>query len=260
MGINVDALNGVLQPVSEAKGLPNEYYVDQQTFEAERKAVFFENWAAIGFAKDVPQQADANPLTFLGMPLLMIRGKDDIVRVFQNTCRHRGMILIDQPKKLRGVVRCPYHSWCYDLNGDLKTTPHVGGPGQNIHEDIDRASLGLIEIRSHVWQDIVFVNLSGDAEPFETYAASIVERWSEFEKPAYFGGEDSQFDLVVKSNWKLAVENYCESYHLPWVHPRAEFVLQTRGSLPYYWQRQLFRSGDAGLHSCIVPNTGVFKL
>ena len=23
----------------------------------------------------------------------------------------------------------------------------------------------------------------------------------------------------MNCNWKLAVENYCESYHLPWVHP-----------------------------------------
>ncbi len=219
MGIDVEGLNGVIRPVSKAKGLPNEHYIDEDTFNIEREAVFFKNWAAVGFTKDVPEEADAKPLTFLGMPLLLVHGRDHQVRVFQNTCRHRGMILVDESKKLRGVIRCPYHSWCYDLAGKLKTTPHVGGPGQNIHDDIERDNLGLIEIRSHVWQGIIFVNMSGDADPFETYAASVRERWKEFEKPAYFGGADSCFDLTVKSNWKLAVENYCESYHLPWVHP-----------------------------------------
>ena len=219
MGFEAGKLEGVLQPVAQARGLPNEHYVDQATFDAEREAVFFANWAAVGFGKDVSEEADARPFDFLGMPLLMVRARDGIVRVFQNTCRHRGMILVDEPKKMRGVIRCPYHSWCYDLDGKLKTTPHVGGPGQNTHEDIDRDTLGLIEIRSHVWQDIVFVNMSGEAEPFETYAASILERWKEFEQPAYFGGADSEFELEVKSNWKLAVENYCESYHLPWIHP-----------------------------------------
>jgi len=219
MGINFDALNGVLQPVSKATGLPNEFYTDQQTADVERDAVFFKNWAAIGFAKDVPEEADAVPMTYLGMPLLLVRGRDDKVRVFQNTCRHRGMILVEEPKKLRGVIRCPYHSWCYDLKGALKTTPHVGGPGQNIHDDIDRDNLGLFEIRSHVWQDIVFVNISGDAPAFEDYAASFLDRWKEFEKPSYYGGSDSEFELKVNGNWKLAVENYCESYHLPWVHP-----------------------------------------
>ncbi len=219
MGINIEALDGVLQPVAGATGLPNEFYVDEQTFAAERDAVFFKNWAAIGFCKDVPQEADARPVTFLGIPLLLVRGRDGKVRVFQNTCRHRGMILVDKPAKVRGVIRCPYHSWCYDLDGKLKTTPHVGGPGFNVHEDIDRDDLGLVEIRSAVWQDIIFVNLSTDAQPFEIYAEKLTQRWHEFERPCYFGGPDSEFDLEVKSNWKLAVENYCESYHLPWIHP-----------------------------------------
>ncbi len=219
MEMNRDALNRVLEPVSKATGLPNEFYIDQQVFEAERDTVFFKNWAAVGFGKDAPEEADATPVTFLSMPLLLVRGRDDVVRVFQNTCRHRGMILVDEPKKVRGVIRCPYHSWCYDLQGKLKTTPHVGGPGKNIDENIDRDSLGLIEIRSFVWHDIVFVNVSGDAPPFEDYASSVIERWKEFEQPCYFGGADSEFNLSVKSNWKLPVENYSESYHLPWVHP-----------------------------------------
>ena len=219
MGINVDALKSVLQPVSEATGLPNEFYIDQQVFEAERDTVFFKNWAAVGFGKDVPEESDAKPVAFLGMPLLLVRGRDNAVRVFQNTCRHRGMILVEEPKKVRGVIRCPYHSWCYDLEGNLKTTPHVGGPGKNVDESIDRDSLGLIEIRSHVWNDVVFVNVSGDAPPFEAFAARAIERWKEFEQPCFFGGPESEFELTVQTNWKLAMENFAESYHLPWVHP-----------------------------------------
>ncbi|MEN0041048.1 MAG: aromatic ring-hydroxylating dioxygenase subunit alpha [Pseudomonadota bacterium] len=219
MGNHTEMLSNVLQPVGAARGLPNKFYIDQTTFEAERDAVFFRNWAAVGFGMDVPEEADAKPIDFLGLPLLLVRGRDGQVRVFQNTCRHRGMILVDEPKKMRGVIRCPYHSWCYDLNGDLKTTPHVGGPGQNTDEQIDRDDLGLIEIRSHVWQDVIFINVSGEAPPFEQAASTMLERWKEFEQPGYFGGADSTFELDVKCNWKLAVENYCESYHLPWVHP-----------------------------------------
>ena len=46
-----------------------------------------------------------------------------------------------------------------------------------------------------------------------------ISRWSEFNQKQYHGGRDSKFKLKLKCNWKLAVENYCESYHLPWVHP-----------------------------------------
>ena len=136
-----------------------------------------------------------------------------------NICRHRGMILVEEARKIEGAIRCPYHSWCYGTDGRLVSTPHVGGAGQNTHDAIDRDTLGLIEVRSHVWFGVVWVNLSGKAPAFEDAMAPLLARWSEFSQPFYHGGADSRFVLSVDTNWKLAVENYCESYHLPWVHP-----------------------------------------
>ena len=214
-----DNLSGVLQPVATARGLPNPHYVDSVVFEAEKQALFFSTWAALGFAKDAAGPGDAMPVSFLGQPLVMVRGKDGILRVFQNICRHRGMILVQKPGRIERVIRCPYHSWCYELDGTLRTTPHVGGPGTNRHDDIDRTTLGLIEVPSHVWLGIVFVNLDGNAPPFEEANADLLARWVEFDRPIFHGGPDSSFKLEVACNWKLAVENYCESYHLPWVHP-----------------------------------------
>jgi choline monooxygenase len=218
--IDPEALKHVRQDVSTARGLPNSFYTDASVFEHEKRSVFGANWACIGFAKDIPNPGDANPIEFLDQPYLAVRGKDSGVKVFENICRHRGMILVAERKSTNGIIRCPYHSWCYGLDGSLRTTPHVGGPGQNTHEDIKRDELGLNEIRSHVWMDMIFVNLSGTAPVFEDYAESIIARWAEFQnKPLYHGGPEASFSLDVKTNWKLAVENYCESYHLPWIHP-----------------------------------------
>lgn len=209
----------VMQAVENARGLANEHYTSETIFELEKRTVLFANWTGIGFGKDVPNPGDAKPVTFLGMPLLVVRSPEGEINVFQNTCRHRGMILVEEPKNIRKVIRCPYHSWCYDLNGELKTTPHVGGPGQNTHEGICNDDLGLFKIRSALWQDVVFVNIDGLAEPFEVVHKDLMQRWNEFAQPSYHGGPESSFKLQVKTNWKLAVENYCESYHLPWVHP-----------------------------------------
>jgi len=71
--------------------------------------------------------------------------------------------------------------------------------------------------------DVVFVNISNNAASFEEVHSDIINQWQEFDKPLYHN-EDSSFELTVKSNWKLAVENYCESYHLPWVHPGLNLV------------------------------------
>jgi choline monooxygenase len=129
------------------------------------------------------------------------------------------MILVEAPARLRGALRCPYHSWCYGLDGGLRATPHVGGPGRNTHPALDRNALGLTSVRSHLWRDVIFVNVSGDAPPFETVNAELIARWREFDAPLIHTGPDSSFKLDVGTNWKLAVENYSESYHLPWVHP-----------------------------------------
>jgi phenylpropionate dioxygenase-like ring-hydroxylating dioxygenase large terminal subunit len=212
-------LSPVTRPLSTANGLPNAHYIDETVFKEERDAVLFATWAGLDVAASVPEPGDAKPLEFVGLPLLLLRDKEGVVRVFQNICRHRGMILVSEPKKIEGAIRCPYHSWCYSTKGDLVATPHVGGPGHNSHDDIDRSTLGLIEVRSHIWRDVVFINVSGTAAPFEDMHADLIKRWSEFDVPHYHGGTESQFDLEVATNWKLAVENYCESYHLPWIHP-----------------------------------------
>ncbi len=212
-------LRMVRQPVENARGLPNSHYTDQVIHEEERESLLFNNWAGVGLGSDVPEPGDVSPVTFAGFPLLVVRDHDGEVRVFQNTCRHRGMILVESRCNLRGTIRCPYHSWSYNLDGSLRATPHVGGPGMNIDRHVVREELGLIPIDSHIWRDIVFVNISGNAPPFREYAAQLLYRWREHEQPIYHGGPVSSFTFDVACNWKLAVENYCESYHLPWVHP-----------------------------------------
>ena len=212
-------LAAVRRPIEAASGLPNAHYTDDAVHAAETRALFARQWAGLAVGADVPEKGDAVPITFLGMPLLLVRDRAGAVRGFQNVCRHRGMILVEEPGRFEGVIRCPYHSWCYATDGRLVSTPHVGGPGQNAHPGIDRKELGLIEVRSHLWRDVVWINLDGKAPAFETAFATLIARWADFDRPLHHSGEDSRFTLDVACNWKLAVENYCESYHLPWVHP-----------------------------------------
>ncbi|MEM8842720.1 MAG: Rieske (2Fe-2S) protein [Pseudomonadota bacterium] len=164
-------------------------------FEVEKQKVFFPNWAAIGFSSDVPENGYGKPITFLGQPLLMVRDREGALRVFQNVCRHRGMILVEQAGPIQRAIRCPYHSWCYELDGRLRTTPHVGGPGTNRHDNIKRENLGLIEVRSHTYLGVVFVNIDGKAAPFEEMHRDLLVRWKEFDQPIHHGGAESSFKL-----------------------------------------------------------------
>jgi len=220
----VSDLSKVDLPISKANGLPNSHYVDESIFQKEKEILLFNKWTGVAFSKDIPNNGDALPINFLGFPLLVVRNQEGEVVVFQNICRHRGMILVDEKKNIRGTIRCPYHSWSYNLDGNLRATPHVGGPGQNAHEDINKKELGLTKISSTVYLGVIFVNISGNADPFEKVNRNLLSRWCEFDKSLFYSNTDSSFILELNCNWKLAVENYCESYHLPWVHPELNII------------------------------------
>lgn len=222
--ISVQQADSVLNPITDANGMPNVAYTSEEYFKFERENVISKTWACIGFASDLIKNSYVKPIDFMGLPLVMMRNREGQVQVFHNVCSHRGMQLVLEEGAIEGVIRCSYHSWSYDLNGNLKGTPHVGGIGQHKDERFKCEKHGLRALRSVIWMDMVFVNLSGDAAPFAEHIAPLAERWKTFWGENGLGQirsvkQGGHLNIEVKSNWKLTVENYCEAYHLPWVHP-----------------------------------------
>ena len=217
-------LDVVSESIEVAHGLPNECYLEGPYSQIERKKIFEDKWVVIGVASSVPDPGDAKPFDLLGIPLIILRDKEKKIRVFHNVCSHRGHKLLKEPCKLKNVLRCPYHSWSYDYNGDLVATPHLGGMNKHENKDFDKSKSGLKEVRSSVWLDLIMVNISNNEVSFEEYIKPLEDRWSEFwtkedQKLIHHADDYGYFLLEAKCNWKFAIENYCESYHLPWVHP-----------------------------------------
>ena len=217
-------LDIVSESIEKAHGLPNECYSNGAYLQIERKKIFEEKWVTIGVASSLPNTGDAKPFDLLGIPLIILRDKKNKIRVFHNVCSHRGYKLLDKKCSIKNVIRCPYHSWSYNFDGDLVATPHLGGIDKNDHKDFDKSKSNLKEVRSFVWLDLIMVNISNNAMPFEDYIHPLSKRWSKFwtkedQKMIYHPNDYGYFLLEAKCNWKFAIENYCESYHLPWVHP-----------------------------------------
>ena len=211
-----------LLPIDEARGLANSAYTDPALFEFEREHLMAKTWVAIAFERDLPEAGFALPVDLMELPLLILRDSQGLISVFHNVCSHRGMVLVREPGVVQGSLRCPYHSWNYGLGGELRGTPHIGGVGVHQLEGFDRDQHGLKGVRCHLWLGMVFVNLSATADPFADFIRPLEKRWEGFTssfdtlRSPDMGGS---MELEVNCNWKLAVENYCESYHLPWVHP-----------------------------------------
>ena len=227
--VDLDKIEATKNSINEANGLPNECYLNDEYFKIEREKVFFDNWIVVGVSSSVPEIGDAKPFNLMGIPLLILRDKNNKIRVFHNVCSHRGMILLNKECKLKNTIRCPYHSWSYNFNGELIATPHVGG--MNIHEadGFIKSKSNLKEVSSYVWMDLIFINVNKNKKDFEESIDPLEKQWSKFiskedQKLIRHAGDFGYFNMEVKSNWKFAIENYCESYHLPWVHPELNRV------------------------------------
>ena len=223
-GLDSTTLERINSSIELATGLPNQAYTSPEFFELERERLFTKTWTCVGQACTIPEPGDVRPIDFLGIPLIMVRTKEGAVRVFHNVCSHRGNQLVREACRVKGVVRCPYHSWTYDLDGNLRGTPHIGGPGKHEVEGFDRNSKGLKSVRSAVWMDLIFVNVSETAPSFEAHIAPLERRlfrlasaedYARLQPAASHGA----LELELEANWKLCLENNLESYHLPWVHP-----------------------------------------
>ncbi len=223
--IDKKKLEVVKKPISKAHGLPNECYTNKEYTLIERKKLFEDKWTVIGTASSLPKVGDVKPFDLLGLPLLIVRNKKNKIKVFHNVCSHRGVKLVDKPGNIRNVIRCPYHSWSYTSDGELVATPHIGGMNKHQSSKFDKTKSNLKEIKSYVWLDLIIVNISNNQIPFKRYIRPLDERWSKLwiskdRELINHANNFGYFKLKAKCNWKFAIENYCESYHLPWVHPK----------------------------------------
>ena len=211
-------LAGLDQETTHARGLPNEAFTTQTFLDLENEQLFPCTWVFAGPASDVPNRGDVKPVQVAGRPLFLVRSAADEIRVFHNVCPHRGARLVIEPLKGAQVLTCPYHAWSYDLGGDLNGRPHYHGPDK--HDRADNGATGqvcLFEARSARWHDWIFVNLDAQAPPFEHYLGPAMTRYEAWNFAAFRKGAYAAFDFG--SNWKLAVENFCDNYHVFKVHP-----------------------------------------
>ncbi|WP_432471507.1 aromatic ring-hydroxylating oxygenase subunit alpha [Amphritea sp. HPY] len=199
-------------------GLPPSAYTDEKFWEAEKAKLFPASWVLVGFAHEMAKSGDTVPVTVGDSPLILVRNQDGSIKAFHNVCRHRCLKLVDSPQNVGRLLKCPYHAWAYGLDGALRSTPYFGGEEPNsVPEGFDPQEHGLKEVQCAVWYDWIFVNVSGDAQPFDEFVAPLKNRLDglDFEKAKLVGVIDLG---IVDTNWKFLMENFIEPYHVQFVH------------------------------------------
>jgi choline monooxygenase len=216
------------QNVEAAATLIPDAYRSAEFFNVERERVWSRSWVAVAYTSQLPEIGDHLLAEVAGQPLLIIRGRDQKLRVFYNVCRHRGSRLIDQPGNCK-VIRCPYHGWGYSLEGELLGTPYFKGldvPPElaakfqltaGVAAEFCKDDYPLFSVATETWGGTIFVNLDSQPIPFSQWIGDLPRRFARHPLDQLELARRRTYE--INANWKLIAENFMEYYHLPFGHP-----------------------------------------
>jgi phenylpropionate dioxygenase-like ring-hydroxylating dioxygenase large terminal subunit len=197
--------------------VPVDPYVSAEYFEKERERIFRRMWLHVGRVEEIPNPGDyiVRSLEFAPASVLIIRGRDGVVRGFHNVCIHRGNKLVWNDSGQFNRVTCKYHGWTYACDGRL-----IGVTEQDMFFDLDKKTLGLTTINTDVWRGFIFVNL--DPDPQETLSEHMADL-----DPLVEGFPFDSFTTCfsyqarLRANWKVLVDSQQEGYHAKTLHSRS---------------------------------------
>ncbi len=219
--VHVDAMTAV-QRATAAEGdptrmLPAAAYTSAAVLAWEQRHLFAGSWTCLGREADLlPDGVSQRALVVGDVPVLLVR--EGSVRMFANTCRHRGHELLGEGQtSSRQSVQCPYHAWTYDLSGSL-----VAARGFRDEPGFDRSEHSLVELPVEVWQGWVFghaLHPVGDDEvpSFEAHLGDVAGLLAPYDAGSLVLADRHTYQ--VAANWKVVAENYHECYHCPLIHP-----------------------------------------
>ena len=202
---------GVRKPLLEAETLPPDCYTDETFYKREVETIFLKVWNFIGRADRVPNAGDYFAFEFVGVPVVVVRGRDGQVRAFANSSRHRGARVMQGEGKCT-VMSCPYHAWTYAIDdGRL-----IGAMEMDETEGFAKKDFGLLPLRLELWGGFMFLNFDKDAAPLSEWLGDLPEVLAAYKLEEMVTTRRVEYDLDC--NWKVYVENAMESYHVPTVH------------------------------------------
>jgi phenylpropionate dioxygenase-like ring-hydroxylating dioxygenase large terminal subunit len=204
--------------------LPGSYYTDEAHWAREADGVLLREWWCAGrLTRWGLEDGTSERLAVVdvaGESVLVTRTRDGVLRAFFNVCRHRGSQVVPVVPELGApapcrvaALRCPYHSWTYDLTGRLLRAPHTEDVA-----DFTPDEFGLREIEADAWGGFLFLRLAAPSGPALLESlGDMPDRVRRYPLDALVVGRTLSYE--VRANYKVVLENYNECYHCAGVHP-----------------------------------------
>ncbi|WP_227378191.1 aromatic ring-hydroxylating oxygenase subunit alpha [Haladaptatus halobius] len=215
----------------KSNALPAKYFTDPEIFELEKDKIFGQYWVYAGHANCIKEAGQYFTRTVGERQLIIVRGHDGEVKAFDNVCAHRGSKMVDDtpmtdPGNARRI-KCPYHLWTYDLEGELRSTPKSFEEA-HLNPDLKDENVQKFDSKENALNDVhvdsigplIFVNLSDDPMPLDEQAGAMKDRLEALPLGKY--EHANRIVSEVECNWKVFSSNYsecdhCQANHQDWV-------------------------------------------
>jgi Rieske 2Fe-2S family protein len=236
--------------VALERTLARDAYFADAVWQLEKERIFACEWVCAGREEQLPAAGDYLVLDVVGESVLVVRTRAGALKAFYNTCRHRGCRLVATSDntaqdavpspggRFTSGIRCPYHSWTYSLDGDLRTAPFLEEGDGFSREDFPLWPVGL-----ESWGGFFFLNLSpleaaADGRTLLRQLGPVPDRLARYPLAGLRTARRIVYD--VRANWKVLLENYNECYHCAGVHPELCKVVpafKQKGGAELDWER-----------------------
>ena len=220
--------------------LGREFYFSEEIFGREKERIFYREWLCAGREEELPAAGDYLVVEVTGESILVVRTGEGTLAAHYNVCRHRGSRLVADlgGGSLGRSIRCPYHAWTYNLDGSLRTAPHL-----DEEAGFNESDMGLHPVGVQSWGGFFFLNLtpaeaSSRRYDLPTQLGPIPERLQRYPLAELRSARRLVYE--VQANWKVLLENYNECYHCGPVHPelcRLVPAFKQRGGSELDWER-----------------------
>jgi p-cumate 2,3-dioxygenase alpha subunit len=191
---------------------------DPAVHELESRRIFDRCWIYVGHESELAAPGDFKTRSVAGRPVIFCRDSQNQVKVFLNTCRHRGSLVCRERQGNAERYTCFYHGWTYDRDGTLYAVPGQGA----YPPSFEKKQLSLMEPpKVAAYRGFVFLNFDAGAASLDEYLAGareyidlVVDQSPSGRMEVIQGTQE--YD--IKANWKLLVENSFDDYHLLSTH------------------------------------------
>ncbi len=194
----------------ELFSLAQEFYRDPDIYERDIERIFMNSWLYAGHQSEIPNTGDWFLFELADESVIIVRSAENEINALLNLCRHRGSRICVEDKGCSKMLTCPYHAWSYDLKGQLRAAAHMT-------DSFDKSDIALQKINVEILDGMIFVNFADEPSSFAPVREGLVSCLAPYQLENARVAHRQNYP--IKSNWKLAVENYCECYHCAPSHP-----------------------------------------